>query len=165
MFLVLCVCHANAQTNSSIEQTFSGVTSYLTVDLVERRPAEETYRRLPIPFPQDVTGTFVAAGQYLFRKDRVKNGDTPFPADKLLSLIATFDPNAKWPILRCPPNYVLALVLLDAKGMIKGVILIDTCRDTLIVENATGQGRSYRFGSGDEHVAPLIKLVVPDLKY
>jgi hypothetical protein len=154
-----------SDTVFSPEATFSNVVSYLTVDLVERKAGEQVYHHLPAPFPQDIGGSFLVAGQYLFQKERVRNGTQPLMKEAFLNLIKTCDPNAKWPVLRCPPNRVLAVVLLDSRGMITGLVIFDVCNDAITLENAKGEGKNYRFGSGDTHIAPLIKMVEPELKY
>ena len=165
MCLLLAASRVIADTNSLIDAVFSNVTAYLTVDLVKTNPGEDIYRRLPVPFPQSISGDFTMAGQYLFRKDRVQSATTPFPTNEFLSLIKSYDPNMQWPVLRCPPNKVLALVLQDPRGMINGIILLDVCNDAITVEDAKGQGAYFRFGSGNTHMSPLIGIVAPELKY
>ncbi len=166
-FLVLTARSCFAGTNEVVADALSNTTSYLVVDLARRNPneAEQFWKRFPAVIPEKIPAGYLAAGSFLFKKERVAPGTQPLPATQLMDLVKIHQPSKEWPVCRCFTYYVMAVVLLNSKGNVEAVMMFDIHHDSFSFDDVKGNSFRFRFGSGDAHTRELIKAFDPEKNY
>lgn len=165
-FLVLIALSTFAGTNEVVATALSNTTSYLVVDLARRDPNQSAdfWKRFPAVIPQEVPAGYLAAGSFLFKKERVSPGKQPLPATAIMDLIKIYQPK-EWPVCRCMTYYVMAVVLLNSKGNVEAVMMFDIHHDSFSFDDVKGNSFRFRFGSSDTHTKELIKAFDPERNY
>jgi len=155
---------SNQVANEIVATALANTTSYLVVDLARRDPNQSAdfWRRFPEVIPQDIPAGYLAAGSFLFKKERVFQGKKPLPTNTIMDLVRIHQPGKEWPVCRCFTYYVMAVVLLNSKGNVEAVMMFDIHHDSFSFDDVKGNSFRFRFGSSDTHTKELIKAFDPE---
>ncbi len=166
-FFALAALHSFAETNETVAAALSNTTSYLVVDLARRdlNQSEDFWKRFPVVIPHDIPAGYLAAGSFLFKKERVSPGRQPLPTTAIMDLVRIHQPAKAWPVCRCMTYYVMAVVLLNSKGNVEAVMMFDIHHDSFSFDDIKGNSFRFRFGSSDTHTKELIKAFDPEKNY
>ena len=158
-FFALAAHQSFAGTNETVATALSNTTSCLVVDLARRSPNQslDFWKRFPVVIPQEIPSGYLAAGSFLFKKERVSPGKQPLPTAAIMDLVRIHQPRKAWPVCRCMTYYVMAVVLLNAKGNVEAVMMFDIHHDSFSFDDVRGNSFRFRFGSSDTHTKELIK--------